>query len=164
MRTGPAADCLVYVRIFDGRLRIGESALEHMLHLIQDDPRKPEAGGVLLGRHILETSDAVVDKVTLPMEGDRQSRNSFFRAPRRHQEAIARAWRESGGTCTYLGEWHTHPECVPTPSLIDKWNWQRKLLTDKFSGFIFFVIIGTKMVRVWEGHRHRLGLDLLEIV
>jgi integrative and conjugative element protein (TIGR02256 family) len=157
-----AGDCPVHVRTFDGRLKIGQSALEQMRQLTQDDPGKPEAGGVLLGRHILDTSDVIVDKVTLPMEGDRQSRRRFFRAPRRHQEAITLAWRESGGTCTYLGEWHTHPECVPTPSLLDRWNWRRKLLTDQFSGFIFFVIIGTKTVRVWEGHRHRPGLSLLE--
>ncbi|MFV2044579.1 MAG: Mov34/MPN/PAD-1 family protein [Anaerolineales bacterium] len=133
-----------------------------MTEFTQHDPTEPEAGGVLLGRHILNTRDIVVDRVTLPMDGDHQSRHQFFRAYHLHQEAIARAWGESGGTCTYLGEWHTHPECVPTPSLIDNWNWRWKLLTDQFSGFIFFLITGTQTIRVWEGHRYHLGIDILE--
>ncbi|WP_419150514.1 hypothetical protein [Paraburkholderia kururiensis] len=30
----------------------------------------------------------------------------------------------------YLGERHTHPETVPTPSSIDTWEW-RKICTKK---------------------------------
>jgi len=81
-----------------------------MRHYVQDVPTKPEAGGVLLGRHILETGDIIVDLITEPMPSDRQGRFRFFRARRPHQAAIDRAWRASGGTYTYLGEWHTHPE------------------------------------------------------
>jgi integrative and conjugative element protein (TIGR02256 family) len=68
---------------------------------------------------------------------------------------IDRAWRQSGGTCTYLGEWHTHPEQHPTPSGIDWQNWQRKLLVDRFTEPIFFVIVGIAAIHVWEGRRSR---------
>lgn len=54
---------------------------------------------------------------------------------------------------TYLGEWHTHPEEIPTPSVIDRIGWAKKLLADSFSEAIFFVILGTTTVRVWEGAR-----------
>ena len=102
----------------------------------------------------------IVDDVTVPMPGDRRSRIQFFRARRRHQEAIDRAWQESSGTCTYLGEWHTHPELCPIPSLIDRLRWQQKLLRDRFSEPIFFVIVGISEVRVWERLRHHRLMPL----
>lgn len=137
----------------DGRLQIGPQAFASLRRHAQVKPEQDEAGGVLLGRHISGTDDVVIDRVTEPMPGDRQSRTRFIRARGPHQEAIDEAWRESGGTCTYLGEWHTHPESVPTPSLIDRAGWHRKLLFDRFTEPIFFVIVGTHETRVWEGRR-----------
>ena len=97
------------------------------------------------------------------MPGDRRSRFQFFRARRWHQEAINRAWQESSGTCAYLGEWHTHPERYPMLSLVDRLRWQQKLLRDRFTEPIFFVIVGIAEVRVWEGYRrhHLMPLRLL---
>jgi integrative and conjugative element protein (TIGR02256 family) len=150
---GCSAEHLTFVRSGSGYFQIGSKAFALMRHYVQDMPTKPEAGGVLLGRHILETGDIIVDRITEPMPSDRQSRFRFFRAQRLHQAAIDRAWRESGGTCTYLGEWHTHPEPHPTPSWIDWQNWQRKLRVDRFTEPIFFVIMGTRETHVWEGRR-----------
>ena len=122
-----------------------------MRQYAQHLPGQPEAGGILLGRHIVDSDDVIIDRVTVPQSGDRQTRTRFFRARRRHQDALDEAWRISGGTCTYLGEWHTHPETIPTPSWVDRANWRRKLLTDRFTAPIFFVIVGTIEMRVWEG-------------
>ena len=152
---GHGADPLTFVCSGGGHFQIGSTALALMRHYVQDVPAKPEAGGVLLGRHILETGDIIVDLITEPMPSDRQGRFRFFRARRSHQAAINRAWRASGGTCTYLGEWHTHPEPHPTPSWIDRQNWQRKVLVDRFTEPIFFVIMGTAETHVWEGRRSR---------
>jgi integrative and conjugative element protein (TIGR02256 family) len=157
---GHTAEPLTFVCSGGGHFQISSQALATMRYYIQDVPAKPEAGGVLLGRHLLGTGDIIVDLVTVPMPSDCQSRFRFFRARRPHQAAIDRAWRASGGTCTYLGEWHTHPEQHPTPSWIDRQNWQRKLLVDRFTDPIFFVIMGTLKTRVWEGHRSS-GLILL---
>jgi integrative and conjugative element protein (TIGR02256 family) len=119
---------------------------------LQNSPRKAEAGGVLLGRHIAGSLDIVVDDATVPMRGDRRERFLFLRAQKPHQRVIDRAWHDSGGTCVYLGEWHTHPEPVPTPSTVDRNNWKRKLKQDRFDSFVFFVILGSRDIRVWEGH------------
>ncbi len=143
---------LIYVRPGGGRFVLGRGPLEVIRRYVQDAADLPEGGGVLLGRHILGSDDVVVDHVTVPMHGDRRSRSRFFRARRGHQDLIDRAWAESGGTRTYLGEWHTHPQGVPIPSPIDRRNWRRKLKADRFSGFLFFVIVGTEELRVWEGH------------
>jgi integrative and conjugative element protein (TIGR02256 family) len=144
---------LTFARSDGGRLQIAPCALATMLDFVQDEQDKPESGGVLLGRHILNAEDIIIDQITTPMPGDRCSRARFFRARRRHQQVIDQAWRESTGTCTYLGEWHTHPECDPSPSLVDRLNWGRKLLVDRYSEEIFFVIVGTGVLRVWEGRR-----------
>lgn len=146
-----AGDRLTFVRAGGGRFQIGPEALLILRRYIQDSSQKAEAGGVLLGRHILKTQDIIVDRVTEPMQGDRRSRFRFWRARQRHQEAIDQAWKESGGTCTYLGEWHSHPEARPTPSAVDRRDWRRKLLADRFTEPIFFVIVGTTQTRVWEG-------------
>jgi integrative and conjugative element protein (TIGR02256 family) len=117
----------------------------------QDTKRKKEAGGLLVGRHLLNRVDIIVDGITEPLPGDRRTRLSFFRAPQKHQSALDLAWQVSEGTETYLGEWHTHPEEVPTPSTTDLRNWKRKLRVDVYSDVLFFVIVGTHALVVWEG-------------
>lgn len=159
----PAADRLTFARPSGGRFQIGPEALAVIRRHLQHESHQPEAGGVLLGRHIAGTSDIIVDRATAPMPGDRQSRHRFIRARRRHQQLIDRAWRESGGTCTYLGEWHSHPERVPVPSAVDRLDWRRKLLVDRFSRYLFFIIAGTEEVLAWEGHRRRTRLWPLTI-
>jgi integrative and conjugative element protein (TIGR02256 family) len=131
---------------------------------VQDMPYKTEAGGVLLGRHLRATRDIIVDHVTEPMHGDHRTRTRFYRARHLHQEVIDQAWLQSGGTCTYLGEWHTHAEWMPIPSAIDQLTWRRKLIMDRFTGCIFFVIAGVDAVRVWEGHRRSPKLFTLRLV
>ena len=157
-KTIKTSEDLTFFRACDptpGRFQISPAAFATMCRYIQDRLTKTEAGGVLLGRHILGTGDIVVDRVTHPMTGDRRGRYFFRRARKRHQKAIDRAWAESEGTCTYLGEWHTHPEAFPTPSPTDRFTWWRKLRSDHFSEPIFFLIVGTEAVRAWEGQRGR---------
>jgi integrative and conjugative element protein (TIGR02256 family) len=138
--------------------------LQLMRSYVQSSARRREAGGVLMGRHIADCDDVVVDQVTVPMRGDRRERYRFSRRQHRHQTVIERVWRESGGTCAYLGEWHTHPEPVPTPSAVDTGNWRRKMWEDRFSDFVFFVILGTREIRVWEAHERDTALFLLNDV
>ncbi len=142
---------LTFLRRNGGRLQIGAEASAAMLTFRQDTPEKLEAGGVLLGRRILGGDDIVVDRVTSPMFGDRRSRTRFFRARRLHQAQIDAAWRKSDGTCGYLGEWHSHPEDLPSPSFVDLAGWQKKMLFDRIGANIFFVIVGAMEVRTWEG-------------
>lgn len=77
---------------------------------------------------------------------------------------IDRAWVESSRTCTYLGEWHTHPEPIPSASFIDQGSWCRKLLVDRYAGCLFFVIVGTSEVKVWEGQRGRKPASLMPVL
>jgi len=109
----------------------------------------------MLGRYSASSEDIIMESVTTPQSRDKRSRYRFHRAKQPHQLMIDEAWRRSGGITTYLGEWHTHPEEDPIPSMIDRISWTKKLMVDNFSEAIFFMILGTATVRVWEGaHRH----------
>ena len=137
-----------------GILKISSAPLKRMQSFVQDERNKPESGGVLLGRFIVHSKNIVVDRVTIPMVGDQKSRFHFTRAEKRHQKVIINAWNKSDGTCHYLGEWHTHPEFYPTPSRQDKRNWREILETRTFSSlYLYFVIVGEKETRIWEGNR-----------
>ncbi len=142
-----------FARLTAGHFQIGPDALSTLLSYIQNGPGKREAAGVLLGRHILNSEDIVVDGATRPMPGDWRTRTQYRRARRRHQIEIDQAWKRSHGTCTYLGEWHTHAEPYPIPSKIDMQDWQRRLRVDKYTEPIFFVIVGTSAICAWEGRR-----------
>lgn len=144
-------------------LKIDVAALLHMLPYRQITPKANEAGGVLMGRHILNCHDVVVDEVTTPCWCDKRTRFSFHRSEQHHQRALDKAWKNSGGTCGYLGEWHTHPEPDPTPSHIDLNDWKTRLQKDKFdTESLFFVIIGQQKISAWEGLRSSLEIQKLE--
>lgn len=143
---------LVFSRHNGGRLKVTAAVLRVMQGYAQHGHRATEAGGVLLGRYLHGSADVVIDAVTVPMPGDKCSRYSFYRAKARHQAAIDAAWQASGGTCTYLGEWHTHPETHPTPSGIDTTDWRRRLRTDDYHDELFFLIVGTVEIRAWSGN------------
>ncbi|HEU4412850.1 MAG TPA: Mov34/MPN/PAD-1 family protein [Polyangiaceae bacterium] len=142
---------------------VNASTLVVMLSYRQRTKRDTEAGGVLLGRELLDAPHIIVDEVTVPMKGDRRWLKGFWRAQPEHQRIIDERWAASGGTCKYLGEWHTHPESVPHASLIDRLDWRRRLAYDTYDvPSLFFVIVGTTELRAWEGTREGKLTQLTE--
>ena len=155
---------LVFCRPNGGRVKITAPVLQLLRAYAQHGPKDTEAGGVMMGRYLQGSDDVVVDAATEPMRGDRRSRYSFYRDKTRHQAVLDAAWKTSGGTCTYLGEWHTHPEADPTPSGIDTHDWRRRLWTDKYDDELFFVIVGTAIIRNWSGKGEYLGSHPLALL
>ncbi len=140
---------LVYRVTQHQRLIIVEHALQQMQAFAQHRCWDREAGGVLLGRHLLDSWDVVVDEVTTPQNSDRRSRYSFFRSSR-HEFAARKRWNEEERTLAYLGLWHTHPEPDPTPSGVDRRDWMQAVSGDTFEGNrLFFPIIGTHSIHIW---------------
>lgn len=153
---------MTFVDANGARVKIGPQSLAVFNQYIQDHPHKSEAGGVLLGRFIISSNDVIIDRITIPMRGDKQSRFSFFRSAERHQQQITNSWLLSSGTCNYLGEWHTHPESDPHPSNLDIANWKQKLKNDVFdSAFLLFLIVGTERINLWKGKRSNISLEKL---
>jgi integrative and conjugative element protein (TIGR02256 family) len=131
------------------RLIIVEHALQKMQAFTQHRWWNCEAGGVLLGRHLLDSHDVVVDEVSTPQSSDRRGRFGFFRSSR-HEYLARQRWLEQKSTSAYLGLWHTHPEPDPTPSGVDRRDWQQAVSGDTFEGErLFFPIVGTHIIRIW---------------
>lgn len=142
------------------RLIITSQAIEQLLAYVQRRCWQRESGGVLLGRHLLDSEDVVVDEVTSPQSSDRRTRFSFFRS-KKHEDIARERWLAEANTLAYLGLWHTHPEDSPTPSAVDLEDWQQAVANDTFDGArLFFPIVGRKEIRVWT--RSRSG-DIREL-
>ena len=135
----------------DSQLILTSLVIQKFIQYQQDKPYKYEAGGLLLGRHLKDCSHLAVDYISEPQRGDKRSRCSFFRG-KGHQKTAHKYWHNSGGTCAYLGSWHTHPEPYPTPSQTDINDWLNVLKNDVYEGsHLYFVIVGTKEIACWEG-------------
>jgi len=152
---------IIYRRIKGGRIKIDYRSLTSFSMFIQNDSKKNEAGGVLLGRMIINTKDVVIDTVSSPQKTDKRKRN-YFKRNNGHQGIIDSEWKKSQGTCNYLGEWHTHPEEIPVPSLIDLKSWKKQLKNAKYEGeALFFIIVGIKEIVVYEGESSTLKISQL---
>ena len=156
MKPEPELVAPLVFRLPDGRrIKLTAEVVARLRQYAQHAPDAAEAGGVLLGRYLSDSDDVVVDDLTEPLPGDKRGRYFFHRAQKAHQRVIEQVWQASGGTRTYLGEWHTHPEPQPTPSCIDTCDWRRKLRQDQYFDRLFFFIVGTEQVRGWSGSRAR---------
>lgn len=143
----------------DESFKISEKVLSVLNQYRQVGRNDKEAGGVLLGRFIQNSNDVVVDLVTEPMERDERKKYFFKKCRDDHQRIVQAIWVESEGTCNYLGEWHTHPEPYPNPSLHDLKEWKKVLEhTVCDSNKLFFVIVGTMSIEVWVGFRPSLEI------
>lgn len=153
---------LLFLRPGGGRIKITEEVLAKWALYVQRTHSSREAGGVLLGRRIIESKDIVIDDVSEPSPEDRRSRFSFHRTKKAHQKRIEEAWRESSGALNYLGEWHTHPEDRPTPSCVDRMDWKNLMKKCRFEGDeLFFFIVGIECVSGWEVNRFRMKIEPL---
>jgi len=132
-------------------LYIRPEALEKMNNYRQISWSDPEAGGILIGRVLVEDGNYIIDDVSEPMPTDKRSRARFSRKPEGHQEYYNDVWERENGRCFYLGEWHTHPERVPVPSSIDRKDWNRLLNIGYETGCLFFIILGIEELKVWYG-------------
>jgi integrative and conjugative element protein (TIGR02256 family) len=144
------------------RLIFTSAAVKQMVAFAQILPGQSEAGGVLLGRHLLDSMDVVVDEVTVPQKSDRRSRFGFFRS-RMHEEVALSRWLQQKSTLAHLGLWHTHPEEDPVPSSVDRDDWRKAIASDRYDGdHLFFPIIGTRRIRVWCLNRRGTMRELKE--
>lgn len=101
-------------KVLDCEIYISDSAYNIMSRFIQDDQKKLESGGILIGQ--IKGNNVYIQKVTIPNQFDKATRNSFTRNKETAQIILNHEVVNSQNTITYLGEWHTHPEANPTPS------------------------------------------------
>ena len=134
----------------------------------QSNPGTDEAGGILLGRLMLDSLDVIIDEATCPTLMDERKRFRFRRAKQPSQHRVIQAWDESHATRIYLGEWHSHPEDSPHASNHDRKDWSRILTSAVFEqGSLFFVIVGIRGTCVWEASKETgtiQDLDSMDMV
>lgn len=97
----------------------------------------PERGGILLGA--LRGPHLEIVGFTTRGAADESASFSFVRQDKIHDETAKAAWRSSGETITFLGDWHTHPYGSPEPSYIDLTSWREQTKRAKLP--MVFVII-----------------------
>ena len=132
------------VTFFDGTiLYLEEITLVKMYRYVQSKKSQNESGGILLGRQIENREEYILSDISEPTKKDKKGRFSFTRDKQSAQFVIDQKWKETNGVENYLGEWHTHPECNPTPSQIDR-NLVRQVINDNSNVFtkVFLIIVG----------------------
>ena len=116
-----------------------------------------EAGGIFIGSHRGPHIEITACTTPLPMDVRRPT--VFDRKDLGHQAAALAAWKTSGGTDTYVGEWHTHPVDDPTPSARDLRTWRSILArgTDP----VVFLIVGRRSIRCAWGRQGELRVAVV---
>lgn len=133
---------MIIIELDDMTVKIEEAVINKMLEFKQDTTDKPESGGILIGFYI-EDNSFTITNITTPSAQDVFSRFNFIRTKKNAQKAIDRLFKESNNKKIYLGEWHTHPENMPTPSCLDKISILKQIKLNQLnSPIIFMIIIG----------------------
>lgn len=108
--------------------------------------RRPETGGILLGRR--RGRHFEIQHATSPFPQDQRYMGAFVRERAGHQEIATALWSASGGEVDYVGEWHTHPEKMPTPSSTDFREWMLLANDRPREAPLLAVIVGTTALYV----------------
>lgn len=139
---------------------IQASVLKNLKYFMQLKPSSPESGGILIGRTDINTKSKIIETFTQPMEGDRQTRTTFYRS-KSHQHALKRIWNESEQSFNFQGLWHTHPEDTPSPSptdLIDISNVINSI--SDLEDPVLYLILGRIKLGIWISFKNHKIMHL----
>lgn len=118
-------------------LVFSDAVVEHFGLHRQVHRDQAEAGGQLFAR--ITRYEIFVEEATGPRPTDRRARTYY--TPDRQVERKEIRERFVLGL-HYVGDWHTHPESVPTPSTIDRFTISdcSRRSTHKLAGFLLVVV------------------------
>jgi len=121
----------------DASLVLSDAVMEHFSLNQQVRPDQAEAGGQLFAR--ITRYEIFVEEATGPRPTDRRSRTHY--TPDRQAERKEIRERFALGL-HYVGDWHTHPERMATPSPIDRFTISdcSRRSTHKLTGFLLIVV------------------------
>lgn len=105
-----------------GHVYVEEKVLNVVDSYRQVKSSDKEAGGFLCGYY--KGKDLHITELTTPKPKDIRGRYSFKRRDKGHVTDVTRWYKDSNGELNCLGEWHTHPERIPSPSSTDTSGWQ----------------------------------------
>lgn len=141
------------------RLKVPQSIIDD-LSAYERRPARNESGGILLGL-VFNDHDEILE-LGAPNNTDIAKLFSFTRRKNPAQRKINYAWNTSGGHVVYLGEWHTHPGSIPTPSTQDKKMIENALQTALMEIEYLYLVIAGDNRSMWVGRQDRSGLSSLK--
>jgi integrative and conjugative element protein (TIGR02256 family) len=127
-------------------LHFSDATTDTFLRHIQTKESDCEAGGILLGS--VHGDHMLIEQATDPTAWDKRFRYLFERVPFGHEAIALARWTASQGIIRYLGEWHTHPEEQPTPSGLDRSEWNRLSSRRRDNRSMLAVIVGRERLYV----------------
>lgn len=129
---------------------IHESVLLKCSKYLQFEIFQPESGGILIGYHDRKNNVLNILDATIPDIFDVRKRKRIILKSKNHNEIVKSFVKEG---YYYVGNWHTHPQSIPTPSVIDWEEWKKGLHLDKVpKGFQVFIIFGNQEMKIWIGN------------
>lgn len=84
-----------------------------------------ETGGVLIGRIFINRRCITVSRVIEAPVDSKRSENSFILGTKDLRKNVSEIFERSGGTLSYVGTWHSHPNGSKEPSLTDKKSYEK---------------------------------------
>lgn len=90
-----------------------------------------EVGGILAGHYSATRDFAIVTHISGPGADSKSGKSWFDRGVKKLQEWIDGLWHSSGAY--YLGEWHFHPNSMPTPSETDTKQMAKIAVDEKYN-------------------------------
>lgn len=107
-----------------------------------------EKGGILMGK-LYPSSNKIVITHAIICHNQESTRYGLNLNTKCLQEKMLEIWKESNGTITYLGDWHTHPEKDPKPSITDYKTFILNYFSSKFDQNILLYIIVSNTEKNW---------------
>ena len=117
-------------------LVFSSEVLAHFHRNRQQRSHSCEAGGQLFARFTADT--IIVEVATGPYRKDKRSRFLFTPDRRREQHDIDGHFAQR---LHFLGNWHTHPQGVPSPSGTDLNNTRQRFLKSEHNLSAFLMVI-----------------------
>lgn len=123
-----------------------------------------ESGGILIGKENKSNKNIIINHITIPLFKDKRMHNRFVRKDKRHIELFKNLYIKSDETLRYIGEWHTHPEAIPSFSSIDLKNWKKISKKSNNDNNYYHIIVGYKAIRVWEVNNNMFQVKLISTI
>lgn len=122
-------------------IEISEDVIKCLHAYKQLNLNDKENGGIILGA-IRVDGTIVIKEIHVCSIENKRKRYSFKLDTTKAQKIIDEAFQKSAGKCIYIGEWHTHPDSSPTPSVVDLKSVSELLKGQLNEPFIILIIVG----------------------
>lgn len=105
-----------YCRDIDLEIEVSEELIRQLYGLgLKYYPA--EYGGILVGKYSNDLKICFIEETIVPKK-NRSSRYSFERGKEGLSQKLTKYYNQNP-QLIYVGEWHTHPDSTPTPSVTD---------------------------------------------